>query len=134
MKASFATLLLNANTSRAARAMSMRVALSLSCGINDLRRLQYVTAANPVLAAFYGTAAYQINITLQQSLQFLFHLDVVKQTPFGVRRKRNQQVNVAISSKVVAEGRAKQSQFGHFPTAAEFIEHAALVFQQATHA
>jgi hypothetical protein len=53
------------------------------------------------VAGFDGAAGHQIHGAAGNLGQFLFHLDVVEQTPISLRVKFNDQINVALWPIVV---------------------------------
>ena len=70
------------------------------------RRSQDGPAADPVLASFDRVPAHHIDVVTQQRLESFLHRDEVDERPPSVWVECHEDVDVAITAKIVTKNRA----------------------------
>jgi len=86
--------------------------------IKGSRAVENRPASNPVVTAFHGTPADEIDFTSEDRRQLAGHLQVVEQAPLGVGLKGDQQIDVAVGCEILAQHRPEDLQPPDFPAAA----------------
>src|SRR3990172_5101107 len=87
--------------------------------MHDLRRLEDRPAARGVAAPLDPPAAHHVHRPSQDPLQFVLHVDVVKEAPRRVRCERHQHVDIAVGTEILAQHGAEEGELGDLPAAAE---------------
>ncbi len=76
-------------------------------------------AAYGVTAGFDTATAYKVDFAFEHFLEFLLHVDHVKEGPMRVRSKGHQNVNIAVGTKIITEYGAKEREFDDVPAVTE---------------
>ena len=72
-------------------------------GIDHSRAFQNGFLPNPIFRFFNRAAIDKIHSSAQQFFQFQFHLRVIQQAVLSMRRKSEQEIDVAVGPKVVSQ-------------------------------
>jgi len=91
----------------------------LAFRIQHFCRVQNLRAQQSIAALFQRPAGDQIHLAAKDFLQFLFHPDMIEQTPIALGRERNKRVNVAVRREIVPDRGTEQRELGHLPAFAE---------------
>lgn len=90
---------------------------------NDrLRRGKNGVSSYPVIALFYSFTGQYIYLAVQEVLQLTLQSSKGHQSPRRVRGKLDEQIDIAIRLKVIAQDRAEDGQLGDLPTLAEISQ------------
>jgi hypothetical protein len=109
--------------------MSSRIALSR--GMENTRGLQNRLAAYEVPAPGEGFLVDKVDPPAHPGLEFLFHPQMIEETPAGIGGKGYEDVKVALRSKIVTEDGAKQRKLDDFPAAAKIVDN--VLWEKSTH-
>jgi hypothetical protein len=90
--------------------------------IDDLGGVEDVLAAEPVLALLDGFFADEVGFAVAEGFQLGLHVHFFKEASFGEGLVGDQDINVAIGVKVIAQDGPEEGEFGHLPALAKFGE------------
>ena len=77
--------------------------MPLTVPVQDMSRIKDGMATEPIVTFLQGVATDQVHWSLEKHLKLVLHLDMLKQTPGRIVSKGCEQIDVAISAKVIAE-------------------------------
>ena len=63
-----------------------------------------------------------VHLATKRLLKHMLKLDCFNQSSLGIRKVGNQQVNIAISTKITAKDGAKQGKLGHMGSFAQVVK------------
>jgi len=87
--------------------------------IDDLRCFQYFITSQPILTMFQSAHGNQVDLALENGLQFLLHFHMIKQSPVSRIVRSNQNIYITVRLEIISQDGAKQGQLTYMPAMAK---------------